>query len=288
MRGFRAKDEDRDRFVELIEAAYVDGQLNSADRDLRVGRALSAETLDELQTLTRDLQPPPGAVTTTVPGVRAPGPRMPLLARLVGGFVAFSFVGVALVIGLIVVTMFVALGDGSTSSESGSGPVFESGLADPEVVSEDPPATPTFEMTPGQVRAFMRAYEEQFGTLEVYEAGFYPHRVGVQVPVRGSRPRMERWSWTGEWTQDTDASAVTGPTERVDLGTVDVRRMFANIETARKTLNVERGRLTHVLVNRWFDDQPSVNIYIGNQFNESGYLKTAPAGDVVRAFPYET
>ena len=55
MRGFRAKDADRDRCVELIEAAYVDGQINDADRELRVGRALSAETLDELATLTRDL-----------------------------------------------------------------------------------------------------------------------------------------------------------------------------------------------------------------------------------------
>ena len=82
MRGFRAKDADRDRFVELIEAAYVDGQLNSADRDLRVGRALSAETIDELQTLTRDLQLPPGAVTTTAPGARAAGPRIPFVAEV--------------------------------------------------------------------------------------------------------------------------------------------------------------------------------------------------------------
>ena len=40
-------------------------------------------------------------------------------------------------------------------------------------------------------------------------------------------------------------------------------------------------------MNRWFDDRAAVNIYIGNQFNESGYLKTTPSGEVVRAFPYE-
>lgn len=142
-------------------------------------------------------------------------------------------------------------------------------------------------MTAGDVRAFLRAYEDQFGTLETYGAGFYPDRVGVQVPVRGSRPRMERWSWTGEWRQDTEASRVTGPDGIVDLGTVDVRRMFANISLARTTLDVERGTLTHVLVNRWLDEAPSVNIYIGNRFDESGYLKTTPAGDVVRAFPYD-
>ena len=284
MRGFRAKDADRDACVELIEAAFVDGQLNSADRDLRVGRALSAETVDELQTLTRDLQLPPGAVVPTSSPVQRPRPS--LAPRVVGGVVALFFVGVALFIGAVAVTMFASLG-GESSSDVDTGSIFESELADPGIMFEEQVPAPSFEMTAGQVRTFLRAYEEQFGTLEVYEAGFYPGRVGVMVPVRGSRPRMERWSWTGEWRQDTEASRVTGPGGIVDLGTLDVRRMFANIDTARRTLDVDRGTLTHVLVNRWFDDQAAVNIYIGNQFDESGYLKTTPSGDVVRAFPYD-
>ena len=284
MRGFRAKDADRDRFVELIEAAYVDGQLNSADRDLRVGRALSAETLDELQSLTRDLQVPPGAVPAATPTPSAPSTRMSYLPQVLGGVFALGFAGVALFIGVIALTMFVAMGD---SSDSGPGTVVESGLAVPEIMVDDPVASPTFAMTARDVRGFLRAYEEQFGTLEVYEAGFYPHRVGVMVPVRGTRPRMERWSWTGEWRQDTEASRVTGPGGILDLGTVDVRRMFTNIHTARTTLDVEGGELTHVLVNRWFDDEVAVNIYIGNQYGESGYLRTTPSGDVVRAYPYE-
>ncbi len=291
MGSFRAKDADRDRFVELIEAAYVDGQLSDADRELRVGRALSSETLDELTTLTRDLQLPSGAAPATAP---VPRPRPSLLPRLLGGFFALSFVGVAIFVGAVAVTLFVTLGSVSSSdSDSGfdsgfdSGTIIESYPADPEISVDGEVAAPSFEMTARRVRTFLRAYEEQFGTLDVYEAGFYPGRVGVMVPVRGSRPRMERWSWTGEWRQDSEASRVTGPDGIVDLGTVDVRRLFANIDTARKTLRVQRGKLTHVLVNRWFDDQASVNIYIGNQFNESGYLKTTPSGDVVRAFPYE-
>jgi hypothetical protein len=286
MRGFRAKDADRDACVELIEAAFVDGQLNSADRDLRVGRALSAETVDELQTLTRDLQLPPGAVVPTTTSAPVQRPRPSLAPRVVGGVLGLFVVGVVLFIGVVAVTMFASLG-GESSSDVDSGTIFESELADPEIMFEEQAPAPTFEMTAGQVRTFLRAYEEQFGTLEVYEAGFYPTRVGVMVPVRGSRPRMERWSWTGEWRQDTEASRVTGPGGIVDLGTVDVRRMFANIDTARRTLDVDRGRLTHVLVNRWFDDQAAVNIYIGNQFNESGYLRTTPSGDVVRAYPYD-
>ena len=285
MRGFRAKDADRDRFVELIEAAYVDGQIGDADREFRIGRALSAETLDELRTLTRDLQLPPGTVVpSAAPGAARPATGTRRATGVLVALVAFVVLVVGGVTAVVALAMFAGSGetDSATSTVSGSAvPVPE------EVVEQEPAAAPSFEMTARQVRAFLRAYEDQFGTLDVYEAGFYPERVGVQVPVRGSRPRMERWSWTGEWRQDTEASRVTGPDNIVDLGSVDVRRMFANIDTARKTLNVQRGKLTHVLVNRWFDDQPSVNIYIGNQFSESGYLKTTPSGDVVRAYPYD-
>jgi hypothetical protein len=282
MRGFRAKDADRDRSVELIEAAYVDGQIGDADRELRVGRALSAETLDELETLTRDLQSPVAGVV--VPPTAAS--RVPSASRGAGGvlvgLVLFMLLVAAGVTGVVALAFFASSGtDTATSTEVRSAPAV------PEVSVDEEVAAPSFAMTAGQVRTFLRAYEEQFGTLDVHEAGFYPRRVGVMVPVRGSRPRMERWSWTGEWRQDTEASRVTGPGGVVDLDTLDVRRLFANIDTARKTLGVQRGKLTHVLVNRWFDDQAAVNIYIGNQFNESGYLRTTPSGDVVRAFPYD-
>ncbi|CAB4959136.1 unannotated protein [freshwater metagenome] len=59
MRGFGVKDGERERFVALIEAAYADGQIGDADRDLRLGRARGAETRDELVTLTRDPRPAP-------------------------------------------------------------------------------------------------------------------------------------------------------------------------------------------------------------------------------------
>lgn len=44
MSGFRARNADRDRYVDIIESAYVDGQLGDEDRELRVSRALTAET----------------------------------------------------------------------------------------------------------------------------------------------------------------------------------------------------------------------------------------------------
>jgi len=103
--------------------------------------------------------------------------------------------------------------------------------------------------------------------------------------VRGSRPRFERWTWDGAWRQDTAASAVTGPSGIIEVGSIDVRRLFDNIATARRTLRVQGGRLTHVLVNDW-SDLPTVTIYIGNDFGESGHLRTTLAGEVLRSYPY--
>jgi hypothetical protein len=279
MRGFRAKDADRDRHVEVIEAAYVDGQIGDADRELRVSRALSAETLDELETLTRDLQ---GRPVPVAPRVDTPSADVPRAAKVaVGGLFVVITIVALLVFGMVGLAFMSAGPNGSTTT------VVETWGEDVAVPVEEQVdgAAPSFEMTAPEVRRFVRAYEREFGTLEAYDVGFYPTRVGVQVPVRGSRPRFERWTWDGEWTQDTEAAAVTGISEVVDLATLDVRRLFANIATARKSLRVDRGRLTHVLFHRWQGEAPSVNIYIGNSFGESGYLRTRPSGDVVRAYP---
>jgi hypothetical protein len=107
------------------------------------------------------------------------------------------------------------------------------------------------------------------------------------VPVRGSRPRMERWAWDGEWRQDTEASAVAGPHQRVDLGAVVVPRMFANIAVAQRSLGVEQGRFTHAILIRWGDEATELNIYVSNEFDESGYLSSTPAGRITRRHPYD-
>ena len=277
MVDFRARDADRDRFVELIESAYVDGQLGAEDRELRVSRALSAETVDELRALTRDLQAPPGAV---LPDAVATPARPRLTAQLL------AFLALVVLLGLgavsLVVTSVTGEADSASSSSSGVTVEVESAPAEPQVVD-----APSFRMEPARVRGFLRAYEAQFGTLDAYEAGFYPARVGAKVPVRGSRPRFERWSWDGAWRQDTEASALRPPSPVVDLGAIDVRRLFANIAVARKSLGVQDGELSHVLVNTWTDGRPTVNVYVSNSFGESGYLKTTMSGEVVRSLPYD-
>jgi hypothetical protein len=271
MGDFRARDFDRGKAVDLIEAAYADRQIGDADRDLRVARARAAETLDELTALTRGLQAPAGR------GAVRPGPaRPPRDLRTSLGTVALLAVGVVVaVLGVAMISLvFVAGGESDSTSTAVEVPAA-SGEARP------------FAMEPTQVRRFLQAYERKFGTSEAYQVVFYPDRVSMEVPVRAPRPRSERWSYAGTWRLDSTASAVTGNAAVVDTGSVDVRRLFANIDTARKVLRVQRGELTHVVVHRSGGDAPAVDIHIGNAFNETGHLSTTPSGEEIRRHPYD-
>lgn len=55
-RQTRARDADRVAASEVVAAAYVNGQIDRAEHDLRAGRVAAARTLGELEVLLHDLQ----------------------------------------------------------------------------------------------------------------------------------------------------------------------------------------------------------------------------------------
>ena len=67
-----------------------------------------------------------------------------------------------------------------------------------------------------------------------------------------------------------------------------VPALVRNIARARARLNVEDPTQTYVIVRfiPGSERVPSVNIYVGNKFNESGYLATTLAGKVKSAYPF--
>ena len=287
MSDFRARDADRDRAVAHIEAAFAGGQIGAADRELRVTRARSAETLDELEALTRDLRVStapdvvrrvPAAVAGSAPvSTRRPG-RLVAAVGVLGAVVALLGVGVA--------SLVLVAGSGSDSPDSSISTV-EVPVPSGEAAAEEP-GVARFEMTSGQVRRFLRAHAREFGTREAFEVVLNPARVSVGVPVRGPRPRVAGWTYDGTWRQGAEVTAVVGSAEKVDLGTIDVGRLFANIATATKVLRVPKGELTHVVVRRRAGESAAANIYVGNAFSESGYLSTMPSGEEIRRYPYES
>src|SRR5215831_5482329 len=55
--GFRASHADRDRAIDLLKAAFVQGRLTKDELDERLGQALAARTYGDLAALTADLHP---------------------------------------------------------------------------------------------------------------------------------------------------------------------------------------------------------------------------------------
>ncbi|MGD9957934.1 DUF1707 SHOCT-like domain-containing protein [Nocardioides sp.] len=274
----RARDNDRDQAIELIEAAFVDGQITPEDRDIRVGNALTAISLGDLEVLTRDLQRPAGQ--------GFPGAPVPLPPQRSGR----SGAGLVLVILAVGLGVVLLLGGAVVALVSGGGSTTGSGQSQVAVDELPAPAAEadTFQMTPAGVRRFVADYQARFGTADVLAATMYADgRILVEVPARGHPNRHEDWTYRGAFTQDGAATTNAFHERPIDLRTLNVRRLFANIERAERTLKVPDARFTHLgLSNIWSDDVPAVNIHVGNEFNESGYLKTALGGRVIRAYAY--
>jgi hypothetical protein len=67
-----ASDADRDRVVQALREAYVQGRLNHDELDQRLDLALRSRTTDDLQSLLDDLRPRPAAPRAFQPGAPAP------------------------------------------------------------------------------------------------------------------------------------------------------------------------------------------------------------------------
>ena len=70
--GLRASRADRERVIDLLKAAFVQGRLDRDEFDARIGQALTSRTYGELAAVTADI---PAGLT------RAPPRRPPVRAR---------------------------------------------------------------------------------------------------------------------------------------------------------------------------------------------------------------
>lgn len=95
----RARDVDRDAAVEVVEAAYADGQLDAAERDRRVGVILQAVMLRDVRGMVGDLQGVPTELRPPVP---------PRPAHAVVRSPKTSRVGIAVALGALVLVLLLA------------------------------------------------------------------------------------------------------------------------------------------------------------------------------------
>ena len=74
---FLASDADRERVVDALKTAFVQGVLTKDELDVWTGHALRARTYGQLATLTAHLNPQPRTPQPRTPQPRTPQPRTP-------------------------------------------------------------------------------------------------------------------------------------------------------------------------------------------------------------------
>jgi hypothetical protein len=293
----RARTADRDATIEVIQAAFVDGQIGPEDRDLRVGNALTAATLGDLDLITRDLQLPEPAVQppSQPPFVVGPPQAQPpvwvhqFTVETLSCWTVARRRGISPRLGIAVAAMLFASVAASSvvsfvSSLDGSpGPTIGS-------------SSDAFELTETGMAACLAGYEARFGSTRALSATFYGPSSSLQngyvvidVPTADGKARHESWMYrAGQFQKTGDARVNATGDGVVDLARLDLRRLMANIEQARHALNVEAPHQVYVIVAQGFSSpQPTVSIHVANEVGESGYLATNLSGtEVLSTYPF--
>ena len=84
-----ASDADRDRVLQALKDAYVQGRLTHEELDQRLAAALRARTIEETQALLDDLRPRPAPPAPVAPGLQLAQPQ-PGLAPYVNWWPALA------------------------------------------------------------------------------------------------------------------------------------------------------------------------------------------------------
>jgi hypothetical protein len=299
-------DKDRARVAARIRQAHDQGRISTADRDIRLGNVSSAQSMTELDLMSRDLDqleaslPPAGGATpsaSTAPwsdfdpaaakrsiDVTASGAPRRFVA-VVAVVVAIVLLGGA-VLAVLGQRLFDSAGPSVTPQVTDAADPDPNGSGDTDV---DVDASPAYALTASGVRDFLAAYRSRFHTSRVVDMTLYGDYVIVNVPVAGGRGRQEGWLYRQRaWTSFGGVRAVFPGSQPVDTAQLSVPALMRNVARAKRTLNVEPPVQAYAIV-RWIprvDETPTVDIHVTNKFQESGYLATTLDGKVLRSYAF--
>ena len=309
---------DRERVTTRIKRVAQQGRISDADRDIRLGNVATAQSMAELDLMSRDIDqleavvPAATSAPAATPAVEQPvattwdaGSAAPVAEELAEKTVT-AVRTTARSIGVVtaVVLALALVGAGVTTlfgHDSGDPqgtlftpqpiPTDSSGQPVDEASAEPSPSGPgsAYSLTRAGVRGFIEQYRARFATSHVVDLVLYPDYAVVQVPQAGGRRHAGFLYRANQgWTDFGGVSANFPGARPVDLTQLDVAALMRNVAQARRTLGVESPTTTYVIVRQYApaDALPSVDIHVANEFNESGYLATRMDGTVERAYPY--
>ena len=269
----KARDVDRDAAIEVVEAAFADGQISRPDYDLRVDRLLRAVTVGELQMLVQDLRRPEGeqvteAVEQVTDDVATPAfgvgpPRLNTSAIKV----VLAVVVAVFALGLIVPLVLVARVD--TQEAVGNGPI---------ALGEKVDLT-----TAKGYDRLVQEVEEKTGSTMVFGATIYAEYAVMDVPVDADSQRSFGYYYDGDWQDWGGKGKATE--ERFDLSRIDGSTVAALVRKVRAKIE---DPTTYVIVNsQGRDEGVCFSAYATNDFTETAYIDARCDGEVVFTYVSE-
>ena len=286
-----------------INRAHDEGRIGAADRDIRLGNVGSAQSMAELDLMSRDLDQLEAALPASPPASQVPGAPYDTFdpksvkrsvdvtssgspGRLIG--IVGIVVALVLLVGAVVAFVGYRL---STSSSTGATEAPAAPSGQPESPDDSGVPTPDagYALSASGISEFLTTYRRKFHTSRVMDLTLYGDYAIVNVPVPG-KARQSGWLFRKDsgWTSFGGVRATFPGSAAVDTNRLDIPALVRNIARARRTLNVESPAQAYVIIRfiPRFDPVPSVDIHVINRFQESGYLATTMEGKVERAYPY--
>ncbi len=261
----RARAEDRDRTCRALDAALADGQLSADEHEALTALTADAKTLGDLAALTEDLQRP--AESPIDPRSRA----NTRAAWLTG---AAAVVAVAAAVGGYLLT-------------HRSAPVPEPVAAPvPQRVAPVVVETPDLTTAAG-FEKFRRDFQAKFGDTTVDEVTLFPDYASIDRTSAAQPNRVVDYSYRGGFMATSAPTTRSADKPIFDLAGVNAAVLADLIARAVPMLKVEGGAVSHLDMGIDSSTEvPTISIYVGNKFNESGYLEATPAGELIRAYPF--
>ena len=270
----KPKDDERDEVAARIKRAAAEGRISDPDRDIRLGNVRSAQSMWELDLITRELDQleavvspapqdppsgmPPGPAYTPVAGPASPpaGSQVRRPARKRSAGAALLTLLVVLVVAVVGVGAVIVVGFRAVQGSPRSGP----GGDRPSRLTRSAPGLPgpdpgpdgvKYALTSAGISGFLQAYRKRFGTNRVVDLTLYGDYAIVNVPQ--AKSRQEGWIYrdASGFTSFGGVRATFPGARPIATSRLAVKPLVRNIARARARLNVEkpepdlRGRAVH-------------------------------------------
>lgn len=291
----RARDRDRDAAIKTVEDALKSGRIIQADRDKRVDELRSAQTMQDIDILVRDLRPhaastaPQTPVPTVTAGQAQPGQQpWPLVnygpgegstvevtqlvgktGRTIGGVIA-AVVLLSVVIPIAGVIIFLVSARDSFPESFGS-PTDETTYLPGEPPGEGGINVHTVE----GYQDLVDAVEEELGSTEVFDVSLYPRYAVLSVPIKEGTARYQSFYWDGELEPSNSRGTNS-------YGTIDMKDVRP--ELVIRLLKKVRGQVDNP--DSWYasanaaSGEGQVSAYASNEFGEYVLIQATFDGEI--------